>query len=50
MDTCDLIPGKLKNLAKDFQVEHRKKEFDVTKITKENMKDKAFVEKLIEYC
>lgn len=42
IDTCELIPGKLKDLACDFKVADRKLDFDVKKITKENLEDPDF--------
>ena len=50
IDTCDLIPGKLRDLAEEFKVEHRKEFFDFTQITEENLKSDNFKDKLLYYC
>lgn len=50
-DSNLLFPGRLKDLATEFQTEHRKLEFDTPEITMERIENEVgFKQKLIEYC
>jgi len=49
-DTCELIPGKLAALAKEFDVADRKIDFDVKTITDKDLENEKFKADLIKYC